>query len=60
MMSDTDIQQVESMKAGPLDLKLRKDAPSFSPEALRLMNSIGPGVFQGMDQGGKQTMNMVL
>jgi len=41
--SDTDIEQLESYKAGPVDYKAKAGAKNFPRIVLDLINSIGPG-----------------
>lgn len=44
MLSDTELQQVESFKAGPLDIKVKAGAMTFPAKVDQLLNAIGPGV----------------
>jgi hypothetical protein len=61
-LSDTALQQYEGFKAGPLDLKIRKNPlANISADALALINSMGIGsLISTGDTGGPKTMNMSL
>jgi hypothetical protein len=62
VLDDTTLQQVDSFKAGPLDLKIRKNPlVNISRDALALINSMGQGTLISTgDSGGAKTMNMSL
>lgn len=62
VLDDTTLQQVDSFKAGPLDVKIKKDAlVNISRDALALINSMGQGTLISTGQaGGAKTMNMSL
>lgn len=44
MLSDTDMTQLESFNAGPLDIKVAKGAQVFPYLVEQLLQTIGPGV----------------
>lgn len=44
MLSDVELQQVDSFKAGPLDIKVKNTAMIFPSKVDQLLKSIGPGV----------------
>jgi hypothetical protein len=44
MLSDTEIQQVDSYKVGPLDVQVNKARVIFPVKVEELLKSIGPGV----------------
>lgn len=50
--SDTDLQQIESYKAGPVDYKALTGAKTFPVKVVALLNAIGPGAYLG-GAGGK-------
>ena len=62
VLDDTTMMQVDTFKAGPLNLKLRKNAVVYiSPEALGLINSMGTGTLINTGYtGGATTMSMEL
>ncbi len=60
MVSDITAQQLEGFKAGPLDLKISKDAIIMPPIVKSLISSIGKGVLVSDGQLSKQTLNMQL
>lgn len=47
MMSDTDLQQLESMKVGPLDLKVSKKPMVLPIKVEQLLSAVGPGAYLG-------------
>ena len=47
MMSDTDLLQLESMKVGPLDLKVGKKPMTIPTKVEQLLHATGPGVYLG-------------
>lgn len=47
MMSDTDLQQLESMSVGPLDLKVNKSPMVLPIKVEQLLSAIGYGVYIG-------------
>lgn len=61
-LSDTDVDQVESYKVGPLTVKAKAGASSMPSKVIAMINSIGDGVLinTGTDGTGPQSMNMVL
>jgi hypothetical protein len=59
--SDVDLDQVESYKVGPLDVKAKQGAKALPQEALDLISSIGQGTLLGTSsQTGPQTMSINL
>lgn len=59
--SDTDLGQIESYSAGPLDVKAKKGAATWPDEAMTLLRSVGKGTVLGTNSGaGAQTMRIML
>lgn len=55
--TDTDIDQLEASKIGPLDYKFKANAANFPARAMALLRSIGPGVLVSSGEvstGGKK------
>lgn len=60
-LDDVTLQQFDSFKAGPLDVKIRKNPLlGISPEALALIKSMGYGTLISTGSDGAVSMNMVL
>ena len=55
LMNDTEIMQIESMKVGPLDVKVNPKAIIVPLQVEALLKSIGPGVLISTDAGGTVT-----
>lgn len=51
MLSDIDLQQVESFKAGPLDIKVKASAMVFPIKVEQLLKSIGPQILASAADG---------
>ena len=49
LVSDTEVNQIESMKIGPLDVKVSGKAKVVPPAVEALLSAIGPGVLIGTD-----------
>ena len=57
ILSDTEIQQVDSYKVGPIDVAVNKERIIFPFKVEELINSIGPGVL--VDSSTSKTINSV-
>lgn len=57
ILSDTEIQQVDSYKVGPIDVAVNKERIIFPIKVEELIKSIGPGVL--VDLSTSKTINSV-
>ena len=55
VLPDITLSQVDSFKAGPLDVTVKKGAPTMSPDVVRMISSIGQGVLINTGDSGKKT-----
>lgn len=57
-LTDIELQQLESFKAGPLDIKVKSAPVTVPPTVKQLLSSIGPAVLVSTDQSVNQSINI--
>lgn len=60
VLDDTTLQQLDSFKAGPLDVAIKKDAMLWPSKAIQLIKSIGFGTLISTGESTKTSMSINL